>query len=142
MNTLPSVCAATAGILRADMAVYEEAGRFHIQLLADVFADLHHIAAAGAALARRWFVAVFDTRQLWRQCLASGTAARLGFALALRLLQLRFQSCQVSVQCLIEQVQPQRKWVKVLWTSVTHAFSGTPLFRLGTTYIERLRPQI
>lgn len=41
--------AVTAGILRTDMAVHDGAGRFHIQLLADIINDLNHTAAPRAA---------------------------------------------------------------------------------------------
>ncbi len=43
--------ARTAGVLRTNVAMHEEACRFHIELLADVFADLDQVAAALAALA-------------------------------------------------------------------------------------------
>ena len=52
----------TAGVLRTDMAMHEEARRLHVQLLADVFADLDQVGAALTALARSWFVTVLDAR--------------------------------------------------------------------------------
>ncbi len=58
--------AVTAGILRANMAMNEEAGRLDIQLLADVFADLDQIAPALSAGTRGRLVPVFDARQLRR----------------------------------------------------------------------------
>jgi hypothetical protein len=56
--------AGAAGVLRP--AVHEEACRFHVQLLADVFADLDQLGAALATLAGCRLVAVFDARQFWR----------------------------------------------------------------------------
>ena len=77
----------TAGVLRTDMAMHEEARRLHVQLLADVLADLDQIGAALAALARLGLVAVVDARQLTRQRLAAGAPAlTLGRRLAFELL--------------------------------------------------------
>ena len=58
------------------MTVHEEARRFHVQLLADVFADLDQVGATLAACARFGLVTVLDARQLGRQCLAAGALAR------------------------------------------------------------------
>ena len=70
--------AGVACVLRADIAVHEEARRFHVQLLADVFTDLDQVGAALAALARFWFMVVFDARQLQWQRLARLRACLAG----------------------------------------------------------------
>lgn len=54
------------------MAVYEESGRFDIELLAHVFADFDQVPATAAAGTGFGFVAVFDARQMRRQGLAAG----------------------------------------------------------------------
>jgi hypothetical protein len=48
--------------LRADVAVHEEACRFHIELFGDVFADLDEGIAALATGAGVGFVPVLDAR--------------------------------------------------------------------------------
>ena len=83
------------------MAVHEEARRLHVQLLADVLADLDQVGAALAALARLGFMAVLDARQFWRQRLAAGAlATRLGRRLAFEFL---FDRGQVHVDRFLEQ---------------------------------------
>ena len=67
-----SSLAGTAGILRTDMAVHKETGRLHVQLLADVLANLDQVRAAMTALATLGFVAVLDARQFRWQGLAAG----------------------------------------------------------------------
>lgn len=64
-----------AGVLRTDMAVHEEARWLHVQLFADVFADLDQVGAALAALARLGLMAVLDALQFRRQRLAAGRFA-------------------------------------------------------------------
>ncbi len=56
----------TTGILRADVTMNEEAGRFDIQLLTDVLTNLDQLAAASAAGAGRRFVMMLDARQMIR----------------------------------------------------------------------------
>lgn len=58
--------AGAAGILRADVAVHQEARRLDVELLADVFPDQYQALATGDALAGLGFVAVLDARQLGR----------------------------------------------------------------------------
>jgi hypothetical protein len=55
------------------MAVDEELGWFNVQLFGDVFANLDQFAATLPTGARFRFVPVFDTRQVIRQRLATGT---------------------------------------------------------------------
>ena len=50
--------ARAASVLRTDMAVHEEALRFHVELLADILVDLDQVSAA---LARLGFMAVLYT---------------------------------------------------------------------------------
>ena len=83
------------------MAVHEETCRFHVELLADVFADLDQASAALAARARLGFVVVLDTRQLWRQRLATSALARR-FDAGL-IFQLLLDGGQVHVDRLLEQ---------------------------------------
>lgn len=81
--------------------MHEEACRFHIQLLAYVFANLDQGGAALAAFARRRFVTVLDTRQLWGQWLATGALARLlGRCLAVEFF---VDGCQVHIDRLVKQ---------------------------------------
>ena len=68
--------AGTAGVLRTDVTMDEESGRFDIELFADVFTDLDQIAAALAAGAGFRFVMVLDARQMIGQRLAAGTRTR------------------------------------------------------------------
>jgi hypothetical protein len=83
------------------MAMDEEACWLHVQLLADVLADLDQVGAALAALARRRLVAVFDARQFRGQTLATCARAR---ALEWRLArQFLFDRRQVHVDRLVEQ---------------------------------------
>ncbi len=70
----------------------EETRRFDIQLLADVFADLDQTSAALPAGARCRLMAVFDTRQLWRDRLATGRLWPRFLGGALKL-------CQFSRNC-------------------------------------------
>jgi hypothetical protein len=58
--------AGTAGILRTNMAMDEETGRFDVQLLADVFTDLDQRTATVAAGAGFRFVPMFDAGQFRR----------------------------------------------------------------------------
>jgi hypothetical protein len=67
-----------ARLLRTDVAVDKELGGLDIELLGDVFADLDQVLAALTALAGLRFVAVFNTRQMRWQGLATG-AGSLGF---------------------------------------------------------------
>jgi hypothetical protein len=67
--------AGTAGILRTDVAMDEEAGRLDIELFADVFTDLDEILAALTTGARFRFMAVFDARQMLGEWLTTGTHA-------------------------------------------------------------------
>ena len=65
------------------MAVHEEARWLHVQLLADVLADLDQVSATLAALARLGLMTVLDALQFRRQRLAAGALAwRLGRCLA------------------------------------------------------------
>jgi hypothetical protein len=93
--------ARTARVLRADVAMHEEARRLDIELLADVLADLDQVGAAPAALARFGLVAVLDARQFRRQRLAPGALAlALGRRLAFELL---FDGGQIRVDRFLEQ---------------------------------------
>lgn len=85
------------------MAVHEELGRFHIELLADVFADLDQLAAALTAGAGLGFVAVFDARQVLRQRLATGALA-LGAQIGHLLLDFGLDGGAVGVSRLTEQI--------------------------------------
>ena len=80
--------AAAAGVLRADVTMDEETGRFDVELLADVFADLNQIVSALAASARFRFVAMVDARQFRRQGIAATAFVRArcvgGFLLLLQ----------------------------------------------------------
>ena len=64
--------AGAAGVLRADVAMDEEACRLHVELLAHILADLDQVAPALGAGAGGRFVAVLDARQLRGQGLAPG----------------------------------------------------------------------
>ena len=91
----------TAGVLRTDVAVHEEARRFHVQLFADVFADLDQLGAALAALARFGFMAVLDARQSrWQRLAAGALATRLGRHLGLKFL---LDGGQVRINRFLEQ---------------------------------------
>ncbi len=56
--------AATAGVLRADVAMDKETRRFDIELFTDVLTDLSEIISALATGTRFRFVAMFDARQM------------------------------------------------------------------------------
>lgn len=91
----------TARILRTNMAMHEEARRLHVELLADVLANLDQVGAALAALARLGLVAVFDARQFRRQRLAAGPLAlSLGRRLAFELF---LDGGQVGIDRFLEQ---------------------------------------
>lgn len=93
--------ARTARVLRTNMPMHEEARRLHVQLFADVLADLDQVGTASAALARLRLVAVLDARQLRRQRLASGALAlALGRRLAVEFL---LDGRQVHVERFLEQ---------------------------------------
>ncbi|MCY1424649.1 hypothetical protein D9M71_404050 [compost metagenome] len=71
--------AVAAAVLRADVAMDEEARRLYVQLLGDVLADQLQGTATFRAGAGRRLVAVLDTRQVRRQRLTAGArAASLG----------------------------------------------------------------
>jgi hypothetical protein len=53
-----------ASVLRANMPMNEEPGRFDVQLFSDVLADLDQVLTALPALAGRRFVPVFDTGEM------------------------------------------------------------------------------
>lgn len=73
--------ARTARVLGTDMAMHEETRRLHVQLLADVLADLDQVGAAPAALARFGLVAMLDARQFsWQWLAADALALALGGA--------------------------------------------------------------
>lgn len=92
--------ARTAGVLRADVAVYEEARRRHVNLLADVSADLDQVRTALATLARLGLMTVFDTRQFGPQRMAAPAfALPLGRCLALKLL---VDGRQIHIESLVK----------------------------------------
>jgi hypothetical protein len=66
----------TAGVLRANVPMHKKLCRRDVQLLADVFADLHQRAAALAAGAADGLVIVLGARQMLRQWLPTGALAR------------------------------------------------------------------
>jgi hypothetical protein len=83
------------------MAMHEEARWLHVELLADVLANLDQVGAALAALARLGLVAVFDARQFRRQRLAAGALAlSLGRRLAFELF---LDGGQVGIDRFLEQ---------------------------------------
>jgi hypothetical protein len=93
--------ARTARVLRADVAMHEEARRFHVQLFADVLADLDQVGAALAALARFRLMAVLDARQFrWQRLAARTLALALGRCLAFELF---LDGGQVHVDRFFEQ---------------------------------------
>lgn len=55
--------AIAAGVLRADMAMDEETRRFHVELLADVLANLDQSPATVATATGLWLVTMFNTGQ-------------------------------------------------------------------------------
>jgi hypothetical protein len=76
--------------------------RLHVQLLADVLADLDQVGAALAAMARCGLMAVFDARQFRRQRLAAGARAlALGRRLAFEFF---LDGGQVHVDRFLEQL--------------------------------------
>jgi hypothetical protein len=102
--------AGAAGILRANVAMDEEARRFDVELLADVLADQRQCLAAPPTGAGRRFVPVLDARQVVRQCLAAGARAgrlycrRYGRRFGLPPVQLQFGRGDVGFQGLLEEV--------------------------------------
>ena len=95
--------ACPAGILRADMAVYEEPGRFHIELLSDVFTDFYQITATLLALTELQFMPVFDAWQMIRKWLTPGACA-LGLLRNRQLLDFRFNRRNIALPVFFEQV--------------------------------------
>ena len=83
------------------MAVHEKARWLHVQLLADVLADLDQVDAALAALARLGLMAVLDALQFRRQRLAAGALAwRFDGCLAAQFL---IDGREVHIDGLVEQ---------------------------------------
>jgi hypothetical protein len=79
--------AGAARVLRTNVAMHEEACRFHVQLLTDVFADLDQVGAALAALTGFWLMAVLDARQFrWQRLTAGSLAQSLGRRLGVKFL--------------------------------------------------------
>jgi hypothetical protein len=67
--------------------MHEEACRFHVQLLTDVFADLDQVGAALAALTGFWLMAVLDALQFrWQRLTAGSLAQSLGRRLGVKFL--------------------------------------------------------
>ena len=91
-----------------------ELGGLDVELLADVFADFHQLAAAPAAGAGLGLVAVLDARQVGGQRLPPGAGAGAGAGAGLAggfgvegvagLLQLRLEGGQVGGDGLLEQL--------------------------------------
>ena len=92
-----------AGVLRANVAMHEKARRLHVELLADVLADLDQVAPALGTGARGRFVAVLDARQLRRQGLAPGGLGP-AWCRGLLLGQLRGDGRPVLAAGLLEEV--------------------------------------
>jgi|GEM_PF-6255994 len=97
--------ARAARVLRADMAVHEEARRLDVELLGDILTDLDERMAALAASARGGLVAVLDARQVRRQRLPTGRLLRFALRsnLAGQMIEFRFQGGQIGVPALLEQ---------------------------------------
>ena len=102
--------AGAAGVLRMHLAAHEEGHRLDVELLADVFADLHQRRTAGGAVAGGRLVDRLDARQLgWQR--AAWRGAAFGGRLGRRRLergQLRFQRGDVRRHRLVEQLALRR----------------------------------
>jgi hypothetical protein len=83
------------------VAVHEEARWLHVQLLANILADLDQVGAALAPLARFGLMAVLDALQFRRQRLAAGALAwRFDGCLAAQFL---IDGREVHIDGLVEQ---------------------------------------
>ena len=91
-----------ASVLRTDMAMDEEAGRFDIKLFADVFTDLDEILAALATGAQIRFMAMFNAQQMVGEWLTTGTHAFHRLAGA-QLFNFGFLGAGVGVPAFFEQ---------------------------------------
>ena len=67
-----------SGVLRTNMAMGEETGRFDVQLLTDVFTDLDQITATVTADTGFRFVVMLNAGQFRRQGIPSGVARSFG----------------------------------------------------------------
>jgi hypothetical protein len=102
----------STGILRVDVAVDEELGRFDIQLFGDVFANLDQFPATLAAGARFRLVPVLDARRMVRQGLATcagpfGFGYRIAWLPVGQLFDFRFDGRKVSVNGFLEHIPLQ-----------------------------------
>ena len=96
--------AAAAGILRADVANHKEAGRFNVELFADVLADLDQIRLALPAGAGFRFMPNLDAFQMVGEWLATGAntqSTRFGFRY--RRFQFGFDRRQILIGVVFEQ---------------------------------------
>ena len=59
--------AAFACVLRANVTMNKESGRFYIELSGHVFTHFNQIAATLTALTGLWFMAMFNTGQMIRR---------------------------------------------------------------------------
>jgi len=97
--------AGAAGILGTDVAVHKEARRLHVELFADVLADLDEVGATLTALAAFGLVAMLDAGELRRQGLAArGLRARLGLGGCLLLFQLSDDGRAILITGILEQM--------------------------------------
>lgn len=99
--------ARAASVLGADVAVHEEACRFHVELLADVFADQRQALATGVALTGLRFMPVLDPFEFRRQRLTARAAAlaltRRPIDRIVRRRQLGQDRGQIGIDGLLEQ---------------------------------------